>query len=93
MNNFYQNQCKGCSASVRHLFEEIEAGMAEYLTAIAPEDRAPDYVYRKRLETCFRCSALYYGSTCSYCGCFVRMRALRSNKDCPYPGNSRWDES
>jgi hypothetical protein len=85
------NQCKGCSASVRHPFAEIEAQMPEYIQTIDPADRVSDEVYRRRLEACHACPALYYESTCMYCGCYIRMRALRSNKDCPCPEKSRWN--
>jgi hypothetical protein len=91
MSDPNSNQCKGCSASVRHPFAEIEAQMPDYLQTIAAEDRVSDFVYRQRLEACHACPALYYGSTCMHCGCFVRMRAWRNAKGCPYPGKSRWD--
>lgn len=85
-----RKECKGCSASVRVSFEEISAQMEEYIKTVDPEDRVAEEEYERRLQECSRCPALYYGSTCSYCGCFVRMRALRINKSCPYPGSRKW---
>ncbi len=83
-------ECKGCSATVHHSFEEIKANMAEYLKTIDPDQRTGRELYEKRLAQCGGCAGLYYESTCRHCGCFVQMRALRRTADCPNPEGSRW---
>ncbi|NMA82378.1 MAG: hypothetical protein GX962_00745 [Epulopiscium sp.] len=64
--------------------------MDEYVKTIPLDDCVEDDEYKKRLQACKDCLALYYESTCKYCGCFVRMRAKRKNKSCPYPGQDKW---
>jgi hypothetical protein len=85
-----KDNCKGCSATVHHSFEEVKAKMADYIKTIDPDHRTDRELYEKRLAQCASCSGLYYESTCRYCGCFVQMRALRSTMDCPNPEGSRW---
>lgn len=82
--------CKGCSASVRYSFEEVKANMADFIKTIDPDLRISDTLYGRRLAMCSGCTGLYYETTCRYCGCFIQMRALRSNMDCPHPAGSRW---
>lgn len=88
----YNKNCKGCSATVHHSFDEVKSNMAEYIKTIDPDQRTEQDVYEKRLAQCSSCPGLYYESTCRYCGCFVQMRALRSTMDCPNPEGSRWRE-
>ena len=83
-------ECKGCSASVRHSFEEINLKMHDFIGTIESDQRVTDELYNKRLAECDSCAGLYYESTCRYCGCFVQMRALRINTGCPHPAGSRW---
>ena len=85
-----RKECKGCSATVHHSFEDIRGKMAEYLETIAPDQRAEMELYEKRLAQCTGCSGLYYESTCRHCGCFVQMRAMRKTADCPCPEGSKW---
>jgi hypothetical protein len=82
--------CKGCSATVHQSFDEIRANMDEYTRTIDTDLRTDPALYKKRLLRCSSCAGLYYETTCRYCGCFVQMRALRKNLDCPNPEGSRW---
>lgn len=82
--------CKGCSASVRHSFEEVKSTMAEYMETIEPDLCVAEDLYNERLAGCSSCPGLYYETTCRYCGCFVQLRALRKNTECPHPAGSRW---
>lgn len=82
--------CKGCSATVHHSFEEVKLNIAAYIITIDPNHRVDEELYEKRLAQCSSCTGLYYQSTCRYCGCFVQMRALRNTMDCPNPEGSRW---
>ncbi len=85
-------ECKGCSATVHHSFEEVKSNMAEYIKTIEPDLRTDHELYSKRLAQCSSCPGLYYESTCRYCGCFVQMRALRRAVDCPNPEGSKWQD-
>jgi len=80
--------CKGCSASVtvdekemRELLDQIHIDHSEIVT---------EKMYRKRLEACFNCPSLLYGTTCQYCGCLVQFKAKFQNKHCAMPENPRW---
>lgn len=48
-------------------------------------------VYEKRLNICFNCNYLEYGTTCLQCGCIVQVRARLMDSTCPYPKKSKWD--
>ncbi|MBZ4646800.1 MAG: hypothetical protein JG777_2289 [Clostridia bacterium] len=85
-----RNECKGCSVSVKVSFDEIKARMSEYMIMLDGDDCVPDNIYQRRLSECNSCPGLYYGTTCRYCGCFVQMRAKRKDRNCPYPGKSKW---
>ncbi|MBO4508464.1 MAG: hypothetical protein J5747_07475 [Spirochaetaceae bacterium] len=52
--------------------------------AAAPEE------YKARLETCAVCDALKGGVLCSWCGCYVILRARPKQSYCPYPGCNKW---
>ena len=44
--------------------------------------RTPDAEYAARLEHCRACPSLNAG-TCMQCGCYVEMRAARTDMHCP----------
>ncbi|MCX7711710.1 MAG: DUF6171 family protein [Clostridia bacterium] len=88
-----KNECKGCRRSVRHPFDEVKEKMEEFLLTIPEEEKVSQPVYNMRMSECRQCSGLYYDTTCKYCGCFVQMRAMRKNKDCPHPGKSKWNKA
>ncbi|NLK46735.1 MAG: hypothetical protein GX297_08830 [Treponema sp.] len=44
----------------------------------------------KRLTACSSCEALRGGVLCSWCGCYVLLRARALNARCPYPKNDKW---
>ncbi|WP_270169701.1 DUF6171 family protein [Paenibacillus sp. SYP-B4298] len=80
--------CKGCSASV-HVTDEQMKRLWERMSPAA-EDLASAEEYSRRLEQCFSCEALQYGTTCRHCGCLVEWRAKLARSSCPYPASSRW---
>ncbi|WP_117169906.1 DUF6171 family protein [Paraliobacillus sediminis] len=80
--------CKGCSASVRHTKEEVEALVSEQL-ALEP-DLVTEAIYQSRMQICEQCPNLQYETTCGYCGCFVAFRAKLAYKKCPDPTGSKW---
>lgn len=58
-----------------------------------PEDKATTVsseIYKARLATCAECDALRETILCSWCGCYVALRARPKNSYCPYPGNNKW---
>jgi len=86
MQNRYP--CKGCSADVHVTPEQIDR-MVDKLARF-PDACVEDREYESRLAACAVCSSLRYGTTCSHCGCFVRVRAKLRSNSCPSPGGSRW---
>ncbi|MCR2803854.1 DUF6171 family protein [Paenibacillus soyae] len=80
--------CKGCSADVNVSEEQIDRMVARL--PLQGFECVADDVYRERLATCRDCPSLQYGTTCSHCGCFVRVRAKLAGKDCPRPGGPSW---
>lgn len=75
------------------------AGMTpEYIAGVVselPVDSriAPPPVYEARLAACAACDALRSGMMCSWCGCYVALRARPVKSYCPYPGNDRWQDA
>ena len=47
--------------------------------------RTPDADYERRLAACKECRHLENG-TCMQCGCYVEMRAARTDMHCPLRG-------
>lgn len=45
----------------------------EYIENIPPEQKAPDALYKDRLQKCTSCDHLVNGM-CALCGCFVEVR-------------------
>lgn len=75
------NICKKCliGQQAEDYLRMIEKSKA----AIRPKDRTPDERYAQRIAVCESCEHLK-GPTCMACGCYVELRALRSNVKCPY---------
>ncbi|MCR4938700.1 MAG: DUF6171 family protein [Treponemataceae bacterium] len=46
--------------------------------------------YEARIKICSGCDALREGVLCSWCGCYVALRARPQKSYCPYPGNNKW---
>lgn len=65
--------------------ERMLEGLERYPSECVSED-----IYRERLTSCHACPSLLYGTTCSHCGCIVRVRAKLSVKHCPNPGAPAW---
>jgi membrane protease subunit (stomatin/prohibitin family) len=82
-------KCKACSASVNVSEQEID----EMLNKIISGNQfqiAAEEIYENRLDKCFSCNYLQYGTTCMQCGCIVQIRAKLKDSTCPYPKLSRW---
>lgn len=85
----YLDNCKGCSASVRLVSEDIKAMIDEVLSS-GNFKVVEQELYNKRLAQCSDCKYLEYNTTCMQCGCIVQVRALLEEKSCPQPGKTRW---
>ena len=83
-------KCKRCNAEDMLLTEQVKAQIPKYLEEIDEKMRVTDKEYQARLELCFECEGLVSGVMCKYCGCFVQMRALIKNTNCPSPLCKRW---
>lgn len=53
----------------------------EYIENIPPEQKAPDALYKNRLQKCTSCDHLVNGM-CALCGCFVEVRAAKVHQHC-----------
>ncbi len=51
---------------------------------------APVAVQQARRQCCSQCEALAGGAMCSWCGCYIALRARGAGATCPYPGNNKW---
>lgn len=73
--------CKRCL--LRDMSEADLKNIDKYKLAIKPQDRVSEEVYENRLNICKACERLNEG-TCNACGCYVEIRALAKNGNCPY---------
>ncbi|MDT8717693.1 hypothetical protein IAI10_13570 [Clostridium sp. 19966] len=87
----YIENCKGCSASVRIVSEDIKKMIDEIVTSNS-FDLVSQNIYNDRIVQCSSCTYLDYDTTCRQCGCIVQIRALLANKDCPNPSKSKWQK-
>lgn len=80
--------CRRCAlpeADKSRLAETI----AEYIGSLPAEEKAEPGEYRRRLAECERCPHRME-ITCSLCGCFVPVRAVRRSMRCPDTDGPRW---
>lgn len=82
-------KCKRCGLKTVLSEQDIDR-MVNEVRSMRGVKTAADDVYRNRLEACFGCPKLEYGSTCALCGCVVQVRALLADGKCPFPKNPRW---
>ncbi|MCQ2983104.1 MAG: DUF6171 family protein [Treponemataceae bacterium] len=45
---------------------------------------------KRRREICRQCESLAGGAMCSWCGCYIALRARGTAATCPYPRNDKW---
>ena len=79
--------CKRCL--IRESADTVLAGQIRQMADIIPqEERAEKELTEARLDVCRDCQHLMAG-VCRKCGCYVEVRAVWREKDCPdIPG--RW---
>ncbi len=59
-------------------------------TGLTRDQSVSDELYEKRLSACKGCPFLLGGILCSMCGCYIAVRALYSDNECPSPEEDRW---
>ena len=83
-----ENDCKGCSASVRISEEEIEKIFSSMKVKKVKLTSKKEYI--NRLNICQNCQFLDYNTTCRHCGCIVQIKAKIAKASCPAPENPKW---
>ncbi|WP_307202363.1 DUF6171 family protein [Paenibacillus harenae] len=81
-------ECKGCRDDYRVTDEQIDRILSAPM--FQSDICVPDEVYERRLAECGNCPKFQYGTTCTVCGCFVRIAAKYKDRACPKAGDSRW---
>ena len=77
-----ENKCRRCL--LREAYpEDYEKYVAGLLKEIPPTRRAPEALYRQRLDLCGACGRLNTG-TCMGCGCLVELKAAYRQEKCPF---------
>lgn len=90
-NNSTANQkvvCPHCEAQVLPSQKELE--LLVRTMEISIDEKTPENIYKKRLEQCGRCEYLHEKIICMQCGCYVKIRALYLDNNCPNPKKSKW---
>lgn len=82
-------ECKGCSATVHMMPEEIAKLFGETLRVRTVKLTTEDE-YARRMAACRTCDAFQFGTTCRWCGCLMAVKAKLAAARCPAPEGSRW---
>ncbi|WP_239618639.1 hypothetical protein [Cohnella mopanensis] len=81
--------CKGCREAVHTEESQIE----RFLERMAKGGNVPfvsDGEAAARLRHCEQCTSLQGGTTCRYCGCYVKIRTKLRDSYCPDPVAAKW---
>ncbi len=62
--------------------DEYFTALRQYIADYPAEKRVPDGEYSRRLAVCRNCERLANGM-CAVCGCYVELRALKTEQHCP----------
>jgi hypothetical protein len=81
-------RCRRCLDDINSL-EKLKTTIEEYIGSLDAAQKVEDVLYQERLSFCASCEKRV-GVTCSLCGCFVAVRAVRAAMHCPYPGKAKW---
>lgn len=82
------HKCKKClllEAGENKSFETVR----DYISNLDDELKVDDDIYISRLTLCKNCDNLISGM-CLKCGCYVEIRAILKDKDCPDYNNRKW---
>ena len=75
-------RCRRCLLQDMADENDYYASVVRYRATMPRRVRTPDAEYTARLEHCRTCPSLNAG-TCMQCGCYVEMRAARTDMHCP----------
>lgn len=81
-------RCRRCLLQDMADENDYYASVVRYRATMPRRVRTPDAEYTARLEHCRTCPSLNAG-TCMQCGCYVEMRAARTDMHCPLD-NAPW---
>lgn len=74
-------ECKRCL-----LYEMADkaafASVKNYTDSLPEDEKVPENIYRDRLDICRACDCLL-SAMCRKCGCYVEVRAILRNSECP----------
>lgn len=96
MNNLFDNgavnkmtaPCLHCEAQVLPSEKELEVLVKTM--EISENELTPQEIYRERLDICNECEYLQENVVCRECGCYVKIRALYRDNQCPNPYGRKW---
>ncbi len=75
--------CKRCltreMAGEKAVYETVK----RYIEDMDPQERTGEEEYERRLGICKNCDLLLDGM-CRACGCYVELRAVSKEQECPY---------
>ncbi len=78
--------CKRCLLEDLSLAYDLKGLLDRLAEGIPPKEKADEETVAARLGICRQCDHLTSG-TCTLCGCYVELRALKKTALCPHvPG-------
>lgn len=80
--------CLHCEAQVLPSEKELEVLVKTM--EISENELTPQEIYRERLDICNECEYLQENIVCKECGCYVKIRALYKDNQCPNPYGAKW---
>lgn len=82
------HQCKKCLLIEAGEYKSFET-VRDYISNLSDDLKIGEEVYRNRLSRCKKCDNLISGM-CLKCGCYVEIRAVLRDKQCPDYDNRKW---
>ncbi len=79
------NICKRCL--INETAEKDQEMLEKYMNALKLEDQVSQECFEARISTCKSCNYLHL-ATCNACGCYVELRAVAKNGNCPH---NKWE--
>ncbi len=75
-------KCKKCLLNEIVGKEDVYKKVQELKRLLSPEEKVSQEEYDRRLGICKECDRLLE-ATCQKCGCYVEIRALKTDSHCP----------
>lgn len=80
--------CRRCLDD-QNSIEKFNKTIEEYIGSLDAAQKVGEDRYKERLAFCEVCEKRV-GVTCSLCGCFVAVRAVRATMHCPDTQGRKW---